>query len=148
MGPKRRILTNWEPYFVVYFQITLVSQCHSPVLVKKHVHFMLMSSPLAHVCATQDASVWLQLLASPLTKWNLPVPCKLGRETRCVLQNRNGIFPTSGLSFTRGFMNELMTDWWRIIINNILPLSECILDYSFKLTLNHQGPYNSKMNWY
>ena len=30
--------------------------------------------------------------------------------------------------------------------SNILPLLECILDYSFKLTLNHQGPYNSKMN--
>ena len=31
-------------------------------------------------------------------------------KTRCVLQNWNGIFPTSELSFTRGFMNELMTD--------------------------------------
>ena len=41
-----------------------------------------------------------------------------------------------------------MTDWWRIIISNILPLPECILDYSFKLTLNHQGPYNSKRNRY
>ena len=110
LGPKRRIITNWEPYFIVYFQITLVSQRHSPVLVKKHAHFMLMSSPSAHACATQDASVWLQLLAAPLTKWNLPVPCKLGRETRCVLQNWNGIFPTSELSFTRGFMNELTTD--------------------------------------
>ena len=148
MGPKRRIITNWEPYFVVYFQITLVSQRHSPVLVKKHAHFMLMSSPSAHACATQDTSVWLQLLTSPLTKWNLPVPCKLDRETRCVLQNRNRIFPTSELSFMRGFMNELMTDWWRIIMSNILPLWECILDYSFKLTLNHQGPYNSKMNRY
>ena len=93
-----------------------------------------------------DASVWLQLLAVSLTKWNLPVPCKLGRETRCVLQNWNEIFPTPELSFTRGFMNELMTHWWRIIINNILPLPECSLDYYFKLTLNHQGPYNSKMN--
>ena len=50
----KRIIANWEPYLVVYFQNTLVSQRHSPVLVKK--------------CATQDASVWLQLLASPLTK--------------------------------------------------------------------------------
>ena len=24
LGPKHRIITNWEPYFVVYFQITLV----------------------------------------------------------------------------------------------------------------------------
>ena len=144
----QHFITNWEPYFVMYFQITLVSQRHSSVLVEKQVHFMLVRSPSAHACATQDASVWLQLLVSPLTKWNLPVPYKLGRETRCVLQNRNGIFSTSELSFTRGFMNELMTDWWQIIINNILPLPECILDYSFKLTLNHQGPYNRKMNRY
>ena len=100
------------------------------------------------MCYTRRVGVTVTVLASPLTKWNLPVPSKLGRETRCVLQNWNGIFPTSELSFTRGFMNELMTDWWRIILNNILPLPECILDYSFKLTLNHQGPYNSKMNRY
>ena len=37
LGPKRRIITNWEPYFVVYFQITLVShrRRHSSVLVNK-----------------------------------------------------------------------------------------------------------------
>ena len=47
--------------------------------------------------------------------------------------NWNGIFPTSELSFTmelgftRGFMNELiLTDWWWIVINNILPLPESI----------------------
>ena len=45
-------------------------------------------------------------------------------------------------------MNELMTDWWRIIANNILPLPECILNYFFQRTLNHQGLYNSKMNKY
>ena len=59
------------------------------------------------MCYTRRVSV-IQLLTSPLTKWNLPVPCKLGRETRCVLQNRKGIFSTSELSFTRGFMNELI----------------------------------------
>ena len=37
-------------------------------------------------------------------------PCNIGRETRCVFQNWNGIFPTSEWRFTRGFMNELMTD--------------------------------------
>ena len=63
-------------------------------------------------------------------------------------QNWNRIFLTSEMSFTRGFMNELMTDWWWMIINKILPLPECILDYFFKLTLIHQGPYNSKMNKY
>ena len=63
------------------------------------------------MCYTRRVSViTVTVLASPLTKWNLPVPCKLGQETRCVLQNWNGIFPTSELSFTRGFMNELMTD--------------------------------------
>ena len=64
-------------------------------------------------------------------------------EPSCSMQTRSGnpartqtwneIFTTSELSFTRGFMNESMTDWWRIIINNILPLPECILNYSFKL---------------
>ena len=148
LGPKRRIITNWEPYFVVYFQITLVSQRHSPVLVKKTCVFYVNGLSIGPcMCYTRCVSV-IQLLTSPLTKWNLPVPCKLGRETRCVLQNRKGIFSTSELSFTRGFMNELMTGWWRIIINNILPLPECILDYSSKLTLNHQGPYNSKMSTY
>ena len=52
------IITNWEPYFVVYFQITLVSQRHSSVLVEKHAHFMLMSSPSAHaLCYTRRLSV-------------------------------------------------------------------------------------------
>ena len=67
-----------------------------------------MSSPSVHACATYN--ITLHLLASPLTKWNLPVPCNIGRETRCIFQNWNGIFPTSEMSFTRGFMNELMTD--------------------------------------
>ena len=137
----RALLRRVFPNYII-FTMSLISAS------RKHVHFMLMRSPLAHACVTQDASVWLQLLASSLTKWNLPVPCKLGLETRCVLQKWNGIFPTSELSFTRGFMNELMTDWWWIIINNILPLPGYILDYSFKLTLNHQGLYISKMNRY
>ena len=131
----RALLRRVFPNYISFTTLPIITS-------RKHAHFMLMRSPSAHACATQDASVWLQLLASPLTKWNLPVLCKLGRETRWLLQNRNGIFPTSEL------MNELMTNWWRIIINNILPLPECILDYSFKLTLNHQGPYNSKMNRY
>ena len=143
LGPKRHIgpITNWEPYFVVYFQITLVSQRHLSVLVNKNCAFYANELSIGP-CIT------LQSLASPLTKWNLPVPCNIGRGTMCVFQNWNGIFPTSELSLMRGFRNELMTDWWRIIINNILPLPECILDYFFKLTLNHQGPYNSKMNRY
>ena len=100
-----------------------------------------------YMCYTRRVSV-ITVTGLPFHQRNLPVPYKLGRETRCVLQHWNGIFPTSELSFTRGFMNELMTDWWWIIINNILLLPECILDYSFKLTLNHQGPYNSKVNRY
>ena len=39
MGPKRCIITTWEPYFVVYFQITLVSQRHSSMLVNKNCAF-------------------------------------------------------------------------------------------------------------
>ena len=43
---------------LVFPKLLLVSQ-RSPhrVLVEKHAHFMLMSSPSAHACATQDASV-------------------------------------------------------------------------------------------
>ena len=41
----------------MYFQITLLSQRHSSVQIEKHAHFMLMSSPSAHACATQDTSV-------------------------------------------------------------------------------------------
>ena len=138
---KRRIITNWEPYFVVYFQITLVSQCHALVLVNKNRPFYVNELSIDPcMCYIQDVS--------PLTKRNLPVPCNIGRETRCVFLSWNGIFPTSELSFTLGFMIELMTDWWRIIINNILPLPKCIFDYFFTLILNHQGPYNSKMNRY
>ena len=188
------IITNWEPYFLVYFQITLVSQRHSSVLVEKHAHFMLMRSPSAHACATQDAPVWLQLLhglpfdqmepsrsmqtrsgRKPNGQFQVTVfsrfcyvllcnheyiHCLNHRQTKdyitrrneterklyferrqCVLQTWNGIFPTSKLSFTPDFMNELMTDWWRIASSG---------GYfgPFKLTLNHQGPYNSKMNRY
>ena len=39
--------------------------------------------------------------------------------------NRNGIFPTSELSFTRGFMNELRGDY-------TLLLSNFVLDITFK----------------
>ena len=140
MGPIRRIITNWKTYFVVYFQITSVLWRHSSVLVNKNCAFYVNELSISITA--------LQLLAPPLTKWNLPVPCNISRETRCTFQNWNRIFLTSELSFTQGFMNELMTDWWQMIINNILPLPKSILDYLFKLTLNHQGPYNSKMNKY
>ena len=79
-------------------------------------------------------------------------------EPSCSRQTRSGNrvrtpklerdFPDFWIEFYAGFYVWVMTDWWRIIMNNILPLPECILDYSFKLTLNHQGPYNSKMNRY
>ena len=117
MGPKRRIITNWEPYLVVYFQITLVSQRHSPVLVKKHAHFMLMSSPSAHACATQDVSVWLQLLA-----WWPPFD---QMEPSCSMQIRSGNpvripkserdFPDFWIEFYAGFY-EWVYD--RLMTNN------------------------------
>ena len=68
--------------------------------------------------ATQDASVWLQLLASPLTKWgsSCSMQTRSGNPVRTPKSER---LPTSELSFTRGFMNELMTDW--IDNNNCAP---------------------------
>ena len=53
-------------------------------------NYSKMRSPLAHACATyiQDASVYWR--ASPLTKWNLPVPCNIGWETWCVSKTETG----------------------------------------------------------
>ena len=42
----RRVFPNY-----ISFTTSLISA------VEKHAHFMLMSSPSAHACATQDASV-------------------------------------------------------------------------------------------
>ena len=150
MGPKRRIITNWallRRVFPNYISFTMSR--HSSMLINKNAQFMLMSSSSAHACATyrRTCLCCVQLLASPLTKWNLPVPCNIGRKTWCVLQNWNGIFPASELSFTRGFMKELMTDWWQII-KTIFCLFRVYFGLLFKLTLNHQGPYNGKMNRY
>ena len=127
------IITNWEPYFVVYFQITLVSQRHSSVLVEKHAHFMLMIelSIGPCMCYTRRISViTVTVLPFDQMEPSHSMQTRSGNPVRT--PNRNGVFPTSELNFTRGFMNELMTDWWRIVINNILPLPESILDYSFK----------------
>ena len=110
----RRVFPNY-----MSFTTSLISASQQKLLI-------LMSSPISiGPCIT------LQLLASPLTKWNLPVPCNIGRETWCVFQNWNGIFPTSELSFMRGFRNELMTDWWRVIINNIYLFRSVFWDYFF-----------------
>ena len=148
MGPKRRIITNWEPYFVVYFQITLASQRHSSMLVNKNCTFCVNELSIGP-CATYRRThrCCLQLLASPLTKWNLLVPCNIGWETWCVFQNWNGIFPTSELSFTWGFMNELMTDWWRIINYKQYFVSSGVY-FGLLFQTYHHGPYNSKMNRY
>ena len=64
-------------------------------------------------------------------------------EPSCSLQTRSGNpvrtpkserdFPTSEYAGFYEWVNE------RLMTN---------LDYSFKLTLNHQGPYNSKMSRY
>ena len=42
MGSKRHIITNWEPYFVMYSQITLVLQRNSSVLVNKNCTFYVI----------------------------------------------------------------------------------------------------------
>ena len=85
-GPKHRIVTNWGPYFVMYFQITLVSQHHSSVLVNKNCAFYVNELSIGPcMCYIKDVSVWWW--ASPLTKWNLSIPCNIGRETRWVFQN-------------------------------------------------------------
>ena len=68
-------LSNWEPYFVVYFQITLVSQRHSPVLVKKH-EFYVNELSIGPACLHN----WLQF--SPLTKWTFLLHTRSGNPVR------------------------------------------------------------------
>ena len=118
------MLHYWEPYFVVYFQITLVSQRHSSMLVNKNWAFYdneLFIDPC--MCYIQ-----LRTYRCCVTVTGLPFD---QMEPSHSMQHRSGNpvrilkaewdFLDFWLSFTRGFMNELMKDWWRIIINNILP---------------------------
>ena len=128
----------------MYFQITLVSQCHLSMPINKncatYVNDLSIGPCLCYI--QEDVSVLCTV--TPLTKWNLPVPCNIGRKTRCVLQNWNGIFPASELSFMRSFMNELMTDWWQIIKTIFcffcLYLFRLYFGLLFKLTLNQGFP--------
>ena len=83
------------------------------------------------MCFTRRVSViTVTVLPSDQMEPSRSMQTRSGNPVRTL--NWNGIFPTFELSFTWGFMNELMTDWWWIVINNILPLPESILDYSFK----------------
>ena len=53
------------------------------------------------MCYTRRVSVILQLLASPLIKWNLPVPCKLGRERRSGKKvGKPGAYSKTGTGFS------------------------------------------------
>ena len=67
MGPKRCIITNWEPYFVVYFQITLVSQHHSSMPVNKNCAFydneLSIGPCMCHI--QEDASVLCTVTGIP-----------------------------------------------------------------------------------
>ena len=73
------IIANWEPYFVVYFQITLVSQRHSPVLVKTCA-FYVNELPIGPcMCNTRRVSV--------ITVTGLPFD---QMEPSCSMQTRSG----------------------------------------------------------
>ena len=106
-------------YFQIYisFSKSLISAS------RKTCTFYVNEISSAHACATPDESVWLQLLASPLTKWNLPVPCKLGRETRYVLQNWKGIFPTSSVSVSFEFETRIMSTCMSTLRSNYFDMS-------------------------
>ena len=108
------IITNGEPYFVVYFQITLVSQRHSSVLVEKHAHFMLMRSPSAHACATQDASVWL-VTGLPFDQMepSRSMQTRSGNPVRTPKLERD--FPNFGIEFYAGFYKSVND---RLMTNN------------------------------
>ena len=150
MGQKYRIITNWEPYFVVYFQITLVSQCHSSMLVNKNCAFYVNELSISPcMCYIQeDASVLCTVTGLPFDQM----------EPSHSMQHRSGNlvhipkleqnFPDFWIEFYAGFY-EWVHD--RLMTNNyqtILCLFWSVFWTTFKLTLNHQGPYNSKMNRY
>ena len=66
LGPKRHILTNWEPYFIMYFQITLVSQHHSSMLVTKNCAFYVNELSIGPcMCYIQEASVLCTVTGLP-----------------------------------------------------------------------------------
>ena len=149
MGPKRCVITHWEPYFFVYFQITLVSQRHSSMLVNKKCAFYdneLSIGPC--MCYIQeDASVLCTVTGLPFDQMEpyRSMQHRSGNPVRILKSEWD--FPDFWIEFYARFYewvnDRVMTNNY----NNILPLPECLLDY-FKLTLNHQGPYNSKMNRY
>ena len=152
MGPKRRIITNWallRRVFPNYISFTMSR--HSSMLINKncaiYVNELSIDPCLCYI--QEDVSVLCTVTGLPFDQMepSRSVQHTVGRKTWCVLQNWNGIFPASELSFTRGFMNELMTDWWQII-KTIFCLFRVYFGLLFKLTLNHQGPYNGKMNRY
>ena len=99
------------------------------------------------MCYTRRVSV-ITVTGLPFDQMGPSVPCKLGRGNPVRTPKLERDFPDFWIEFYAGFYewvnDRLMTNNQ----NNIYPLPECILDYSFKLTLNHQGPYNSKMNRY
>ena len=61
------------------------------------------------MCYTRRVSV-ITVTGLPFDQMEHSRSMQTRSGNRCVLQNWNGIFPTSELSFTRGFMNELVTD--------------------------------------
>ena len=109
------IITNWEPYFVVYFQITLVSQRHSSVLVEKHAHFMLMRSPSAHACATQECVSVITVTGLPFDQMepSHSMQTRSGNPVRTPKLERD--FPDSWIEFYTGFY-EWVND--RLVTNN------------------------------
>ena len=65
---------------------------------------------------TRQCDYWLQLLSSPLTKWNFPVPCKLGRKPGSFPKLERD-FPDFWIEFYAGFYewvnDRLMTNSYK-----------------------------------
>ena len=149
MGPKRCIITNWEPYFVVYFQITLVSQCHSSMLVNKNCAFYdneLSIGPC--MCYIQeDALVLCTVTGLPFDQM----------EPSLSMQHRSGNLVhilKSEWDFSRllnWVLREVLWMSYRLMTNNYeqyFASSGVSFGLLLQTYLNHQGPYNSKMNRY
>ena len=132
LGPKRRIINKLRALLrrvfpnYISFTTSLISAS------QKTCAFYVNELSIGRcMCYTRGVSVitvtslpfdQMEPSRSMQTRSGNPVRTKLERDFSRLL---NWVL--------RGFfMNELMTDWWRIIINNILPLPDCILGLLFQ----------------
>ena len=105
IGSKHCIITNGKPYFVVYFQTTLVSQRHSSVLVNKNCAFYDELSLGPCMCYILHN---ITITGLPFDQMEPPhsMQHRSGNPVRIPKLEQD--FPNFWLSFTRVFMKALI----------------------------------------